>query len=103
MTQVKEVRQHEHIILVVIHALFSCFLKWQCTQKFVEVALEEPVLHDTVLLKLRFGMKDGFFVAHAPGIIQQGPLVAAQIGINTLGPVLHCHRDMSLGSAFGKL
>ena len=59
-------RQHKHVVIAVHHWLFGFVIlfKRQCPQVFVEVALEQTVLHDAVPFKLRLSVEYRLFLAH---------------------------------------
>lgn len=44
------------------------FIKRQLIQILVKVTFEQVVLYDAIFFKLRLGMQNGVFVAHAAGI-----------------------------------
>ena len=63
----------------------------------VEVRLEEAVLDDAVFLEFGFGEFFGVVCGDVAGGIQDGVSAGVQEDVHTVCPVLHRHRDVTVG------
>lgn len=63
----------------------------------VEVRLEEAVLDDAVFLEFGFGEFFGVVCGDVAGGIQDGVSAGVQEDVHTVCPILHRHRDVTVG------
>lgn len=79
--------------------------RWQVfvAVKLVEVGAEKVVLDDAVFFKLSLGIFLCLLCRHLPSVFQNGISTSFQNDIYTFRPILHCHGNVTVCHALGKI
>ena len=82
-------------------AIISVFYTFFKREESVEVAFEQSILHNTILLELAFCKGFCNFVCNSAGIMQDLMLVEFEEPVQSLRPILHRHRNVPVGLILG--